>query len=137
MNVSFKSRSFKFVYWVMLILLIGDTLDTIYRTIIGYLGDGTSFPGVDILIKPNGTDLIIFFIVQLGVIYGIYLLYNLRKIGGYWLMGSNILFLLYATIIGPISEVGFFTIAPVIILYFGIYIILSIVIPRFYSDKFQ
>ena len=53
MNVSFKSRSFKFVYWVMLILLIGDTLDTIYRTIAGYIGEGASFPGVDTLIKPS------------------------------------------------------------------------------------
>ena len=137
MNKSLKSRSFNFVYWIMLILLVGDTLDTIYRTITGYLGDGASFPGVDTLIKPGGTDLIVFFIVQLGVIYGIYLLYNLKKIGGYWLMGSNIIFLLYATTIGPIAEVGFFTIAPVIILYFGIYIILSIGIPRFYSDKFE
>ena len=137
MNKSLKLSSFKFVYWTMLILLIGDTLDTIYRTIAGYIGEGASFPGVDTLIKPSGTDLIVFLIVQLGVMYGIYLLYNLKKIGGYWFMGSNIIFLSYGTTIGPLAELSIFTIAPLIILYFGIYIILSIGIPSFYSDKFK
>jgi hypothetical protein len=137
MNTSFKSRSFKFAYWIMLIFLAGDTLDTIYRTLTGYLGEGTSFPGVETLIMPTSTDLIVFFILQLGVIYGIYLLYNLKKIGGYWLMGSNIIFILYASTLGPIAQVGFSTMAPMILIYFCIYLILSIGIPRFYSDKFE
>ena len=121
----------------MLIFLAGDTLDTIYRTLTGYLGEGTSFPGVETLIMPTSTDLIVFFILQLGVIYGIYLLYNLKKIGGYWLMGSNIIFILYASTLGPIAQVGFSTMAPMILIYFCIYLILSIGIPRFYSDKFE
>jgi len=51
METSFKSRSFKFVYWIMLIFLVGDTLDTIYRSVVnGYLGEGTTFPGSDVLI---------------------------------------------------------------------------------------
>jgi len=137
MNTSFKSRSFKFAYWIMLIFLAGDTLDTIYRTLTGYLGEGTSFPGVETLIMPTSTDLIVFFVLQLGVIYGIYLLYNLKKIGGYWLMGSNIIFILYASTLGPIAQVGFSTMAPMILIYFCIYLILSIGIPRFYSDKFE
>ena len=137
MNTSFKPRSFRFAYWIMLIFLAGDTLDTIYRTLTGYLGEGTSFPGVETLIIPTLTDLIVFFVLQLGVIYGIYLLYNLKRIGGYWLMGSNIIFILYASTLGPIAQVGFSTMAPMILIYFCIYLILSIGIPRFYSDKFE
>ena len=56
MDTSFKTRSFKFVYWIMLIFLVGDTLDTIYRTVSGYLGDGSSFPGIDVVFQPTTTD---------------------------------------------------------------------------------
>ena len=69
MDRSFKSRSFKFVYWIMLIALGADTLDTIYRFVmIGYFGEGTTFPGVNEVIKPDTFDLIVFIIVQLGII---------------------------------------------------------------------
>ena len=55
--MSLKLRLFKFIYWIMLILLAGDSIDTIYRFIfIGYLGEGTSFPGFDEVIKPNTID---------------------------------------------------------------------------------
>tara|TARA_B100000586_G_C19764035_1_gene283200 strand:- start:150 stop:518 length:369 start_codon:yes stop_codon:yes gene_type:complete len=122
----------------MLILLSGDTIDTIYRfIIIGYLGEGTTFPGVDSIIKPNAIDLIIFLIVQIGIFYGIYLLYQLKKIGGYFFLGSNFIFLIYASILGPIVEIGIQNILVPIILYFCLYIILSICIPWFYSDKFN
>ena len=48
MQASFKDRLFKFVYWIMLIIIAGDTLDTIYRFVfIGYLGEGATFPGVE------------------------------------------------------------------------------------------
>ena len=47
---------------------------------IGYLGEGTTFPGVNEVIKPDTFDLIVFIIVQLGIIYGIFLLYKLKKI---------------------------------------------------------
>ena len=137
MNKNFKSSSFKFSYWIMLIFLVGDTLDTIYRTFSGYLGEGSSFPGVDFIFKPTTTDIIVFSIVQVGIIYGIYLLYKFKKVGGYWFLGSNILFLIYASTFGPIAEIGLFTIFPMLILYFGIYIILVIGIPNFYSDKFE
>ena len=53
METSFKTRSFKFVYWIMLIFLVGDTLDTIYRTITGYLGESTTFPGSDVVVHPT------------------------------------------------------------------------------------
>ena len=138
MNTDIKTRSFKFVFWIMLIFLSGDTIDTIYRVIIiGYLGEGTTFPGVDSIIKPNTIDLIIFLLVQIGIFYGIYLLYQLKKIGGYWFLGSNFIFLIYASILGPIAEIGILNILMPIILYFCLYIILSICIPLLYSDKFN
>jgi hypothetical protein len=137
METSFKSRSFKFVYWIMLIFLVGDTLDTIYRTVTGYFGEGTTFPGSDVLVQPTTTDMIVFLIIMIGVIYGIYLLYNLKKIGGYWIVGSNIVFIIYASIFGPIAEIGFSTVLPIIALYFSIYIILTICVPWFYSEKFE
>jgi len=121
----------------MLIFLVGDTLDTIYRTITGYLGEGTTFPGSDVVVQPTTSDMFVFIIVMVGVIYGIYLLYNLKKAGGYWVVGSNIIFMIYATILGPISEVGFFSVLPIIALYFTIYIILTIFVPWFYSEKFD
>ena len=136
--MSLKLRLFKFIYWIMLILLSGDSIDTIYRFIfIGYLGEGASFPGFDEVIKPNTIDLIIFLIVQIGIIYGIFLLYKMKKFGGYLFLGSNILFLIYASIFGPISVIGISNIFLPIILYFCLYIILAILIPWFYSEKFD
>ena len=137
METSFKSRSFKIVYWIMLIFLIGDTLDSIYRTVTGFFGEGTNFPGSDIVIQPTTTDMFVFIIFMIGVIYGIYLLYNLKKIGGYWVVGSNIVFTIYASIFGPIAEIGFSTILPIMALYFVIYIILAICVPWYYSEKFD
>ena len=138
MNDSFKSKSFKFIFWIMIIILVGDTIDTIFRFIlIGYLGDGTTFPGVNSVIKPSTTDLIVFLIIQIGIIYGIYLLYNLKRVGGYWFIVSQILFLIYASILGPIAEIGISNILMPIILFFILYIILTIFIPWFYSDKFE
>ena len=138
MQTSFKARSFKFVYWIMLILLVGDTLDTIYSTVVeGYLGEGSAFPGSDVLFQTTTTDMIVFLVILIGLIYGIYLLYNLKKVGGYWVVGSNILFVIYASIFGPIAEVGFSSVLPIIAIYFTIYIILTIGVPWYYSEKFE
>ena len=138
METGFKSRSFKFVYWIMLILLVGDTLDTIYSTIVeGYLGEGSAFPGSNVLFQTTTTDMIVFLVILIGLIYGIYLLYNLKKVGGYWVVGSNILFVIYASIFGPIAEVGFSSVLPIIAIYFTIYIILTIGVPWYYSEKFE
>ena len=137
MDTNFKSRSFKFSYWIMLIFLIGDTIDTFYRTLSGYFGEGTSFPGVDLVIQPTTPDILVFLILQCGVIYGLYLLYNLKKSGGYWFISSNLLFLIYAKTFGPIAEVSFSIILPMLILFFGIYVFLAICIPWFYSNKFE
>ena len=122
----------------MLILLVVDSLDTIYRFVVtGYLGDGTSFPGMDSVIKPDTIDLVIFAFIQIGIVYGIFLLYRLKKVGGYWFLGSNIIFLIYASIFGPISEIGILNIITPIFLYFCLYIFLAIIIPWFYSNKFE
>ena len=137
MQTSFKARSFKFVYWIMLILLVGDTLDTIYRTVTGFFGEGTTFPGSDVVVQPTTTDMVVFLIIMIGVIYGIYLLYNLKKAGGYWVVGSNIMLVIYASIFGPIAEVGFATVLPTIAFYLSIYIVLVIFVPLYYSDKFE
>ena len=138
MQTGFKARSFKFVYWIMIIFLVGDTLDTIYSTVVeGYLGEGSAFPGSDVLFQANTTDIVVFLIILIGVIYGIYLLYNLKKVGGYWVVGSNILFVIYASIFGPIAEVGFSSVLPIIGIYFTIYIILTIGVPWYYSEKFE
>ena len=138
METGFKARSFKFVYWIMLIFLIGDTLDTIYSTVVeGYLGEGSAFPGSDVLFQTTTTDMIVFLVILIGLIYGIYLLYNLKKVGGYWVVGSNILFVIYASIFGPIAEVGFSSVLPIIAIYFTIYIILTIGVPWYYSEKFE
>ena len=138
MDTGFKARSFKFVYWIMLIFLVGDTLDTIYSTVVeGYLGEGSAFPGSDVLFQTTTTDMIVFLVILIGLIYGIYLLYNLKKVGGYWVVGSNILFVIYASIFGPIAEVGFSSVLPIIAIYFTIYIILTIGVPWYYSEKFE
>jgi len=137
MDTNFKTRSFKFVYWIMLIFLAGDTIDTIYRTVTGFFGEGTTFPGSDVVVQPTTSDMVVFLIIMFGVIYGIYLLYNLKKAGGYWVVGSNIVFIIYASIFGPIAEIGFSTVLPIIALYFAIYIILAICVPWFYSEKFD
>ena len=138
MSTNFKNKSFKFAYWIMLILLIGDSIDTVYRfLIVGYLGEGTTFPGVASVIKPDTVDLIIFLIVQLGIFYGVYLLYNLKKIGGYWFIGSNLIYLIYASILGPIAQIGISNILIPIVLFFFLYLALAIVIPFIYSDKFE
>ena len=138
MKTGFKERSFKFFYWIMIILLVGDTLDTIYSTVVeGYLGEGSAFPGSDVLFQTTTTDMIVFLVILIGLIYGIYLLYNLKKVGGYWVVGSNILFVIYASIFGPIAEVGFSSVLPIIAIYFTIYIILTIGVPWYYSEKFE
>ena len=138
MSVSFKENIFKLVYWVMIILLAGDTIDTIYRfVIIGYFGEGASFPGVDSFIKPTTIDLIVFIIFEIGIIYGIFLLYKLKKSGGYWFLSSNVLFTIYASIFGPIAKIGIYNILLPIVLFFCLYIFLTILIPWFYSDKFE
>jgi len=133
-----KEKSFRFVYWVVFFLLVGDTLETLYRFVfVGYLGEGATIPGLDHVVKPTSIDLFVFLLAQVFIIYGIYLLYNLRKIGGYWFLGSQLFFLIYASFFGPIAEIGFLNILLPVILFFCLYVILTIIVPWFYSEKFS
>ena len=132
-----RLRSFGFVYWTMLLFLVGDTLDTACRFISSYLGVGPSFSGVNFIIQPTSVDLFFFIFAQLGVVYGIYLLYKLKRVGGYWFLGSQIFFLLYTSVFGPISKIGISSILFPLILFFCVYIILVVFVPLYYSDKFK
>lgn len=132
-----RSRSFNFVYLIMLLFLVGNTLDTACRFIGVYLGVGPSFLGVDFVIQPTSIDLFFFVVAQLGVIYGICLLYKLKKVGGYWFLGSQIFFLLYTSFFGPVSKVGISTILLPLILFFCVYVVLVVCVPLYYSDKFK
>ncbi len=138
MEKNLKEKSFKLVYWVTLLLLTWDTLDTIYRFFfVGYLGGGSAFPGVDSIIKPTSLDLIVFVFAQTFIIYGIYLLYNLKKTGGYWFLGSQFVYLIYTSFFGPIAAIGFLNILTPIMLFFSLYFLLTIFVPWYYSEKFN
>ena len=138
MEKTIKERMFRYVYWVVLLLLVGDTLDTFYRFVfIGYLGEGSTFPGVDSVIKPTSLDLVVFLLSQFFIIYGIYLLYFLKKIGGYWFLGSQLFFLIYASLFGPIAEIGLSNILLPVVLFFCLYVVLVIIVPWIYSEKFN
>ena len=138
MEKNLKEKFFKIVYWAVLLLLVGDTVDTIYRfCFVGYLGSGSTFPGIDSVIKPTTLDLVVFILAQFFIIYGIYLLYNLKKIGGYWFLASQLLFLIYASFFGPIAVIGVVNILLPVMLFFLLYFVLVIVFPWYYSEKFN
>ena len=138
MEKTIKERMFRYVYWVVLLLLVGDTLDTFYRFVfIGYLGEGSTFPGVDSVIKPTSLDLVVFLLSQFFIIYGIYLLFNLKKAGSYWFLGSQLFFLIYASLFGPIAEIGLSNILLPVVLFFCLYVVLVIIVPWIYSEKFN
>ena len=138
MEASFKSRSFKYVFWIILVFLTGDTLDTVYRfVVIGYFGEGATFPGANSAIKPDTLDLVVFLFVQMGVISGIYLLYKLKRVGGYVFLISNLFFLVYASFFGPIAEIGVSNIFVPILLYFSLYVFFALILPWYYCEKFK
>ena len=133
-----KDTLFNPVYWIMLILLSIDFIATHIRTISCHLsGDGITFPGVVVNIQLSSIDFSIFIITQLVLAYCIYKLFDLKKIGGYIFMLTNIIFLIYGFIFGPFSTIPASQFLPLIILYFSIYIVFVIGIPYYYSDKFK
>ena len=133
-----KEKLFKPVYWIMLILLSIDFIDTNIRTISCHLsGEGINFPGFVVNIQLSSIDFAIFIITQLVLAYCIYKLFDLKKIGGYIFMLTNIIFLIYGFIFGPFSAIPASQFLPLIILYFSIYIVFVIGIPYYYSDKFK
>ena len=141
METSFKSRAFPFIFWIMIIVLLVDTYDTFSREVIGYFKG--SIPLGDINIEPSTLGLFVSVIQIILVLYGIYLLFKKKKVGGYWVVGVNfvavgvnfVLFFL-GFIAGPSS--GYFSqLFLFIFIYFIVLCLVAIGIPRFYSEKFD
>ena len=141
METSFKSRAFPFVFWIMIIVLLLDTYDTFSREVIGYFKG--SIPLGDTNIEPSTLGLFVSVIQIILVLYGIYLLFKKKKVGGYWVVGVNfvavgvnfVLFFLGFTE-GPSS--GYFSqLLLFISIWFIVLCLVAIGIPRLYSDKFE
>ena len=142
MDTSFKARAFPFVFWIMIIALLFDTYDTFSREVIGYFKGSIPLTG-DITIEPDIFGLFVSVIQIILVLYGIYLLFKKKKVGGYWVVGVSfvavgvnfVLFFLGFTA-GPSSEYlsQLFLLIPI---WFIILCLVAIGIPRLYSDKFN
>ena len=141
METSFKSRAFPFVFWIMIIALLWDTYDTFSREVIGYFKG--SIPLGDINIEPDTFGLFVSVIQIILVLYGIYLLFKKKKVGGYWVVGVSfvavvvnfVLFFLGFTP-GPSSEY-LSQLFLFISIWFIVLCLVAIGIPRLYSDKFE
>jgi len=141
MDTSFKARAFPFVFWIMIIALLWDTYDTFSREVIGYFKG--SIPLGDINIEPDTFGLFVSVIQIILVLYGIYLLFKKKKVGGYWVVGVNfvavcvtfVAFFLGFTA-GPPSE-SLSQLFLLISIWFIVLCLVAIGIPRLYSDKFE
>ena len=141
METSFKSRAFPFVFWIMIIVLLLDTYDTFSREVIGYFKG--SIPLGDTNIEPSTLGLFVSVIQIILVLYGIYLLFKKKKVGGYWVVGVNfvavcVTFVAFflGFIPGPpleyLSQLFLF-----ISIWFIVLCLVAIGIPRLYSEKFD
>ena len=141
MDTSFKERAFPFVFWIMIIALLWDTYDTFSREVIGYFKG--SIPLGDTNIEPSTLGLFVSVIQIILVLYGIYLLFKKKKVGGYWVVGVsfvavgvNFVLFFLGFIPGPSS--GYFSqLFLFIFIYFIVLCLVAIGIPRFYSEKFD
>ena len=135
MESNFKSKSFPFVFWIMIIALLWDTFDTFNRTILGYFKGSIPVTG-SISIEPSTLGLILSVIQIIVILYGIYLLFKKKKVGGYWVAGANFVGFFLAFTIGPLS--GYFSqIYLFIFIWYAILCLVVIGIQRFYSEKFD
>ena len=141
METSFKSRAFPFIFWIMIIVLLVDTYDTFSREVIGYFKG--SIPLGDINIEPSTLGLFVSVIQIILVLYGIYLLFKKKKVGGYWVVGVNfvavcvtfVAFFLGFTA-GPPSEY-LSQLFLFISIWFIVLCLVAIGIPILYSEKFD
>ena len=141
MDTSFKSRAFPFVFWIMIIVLLLDIYDTFSREVIGYFKG--SIPLGDTNIEPSTLGLFVSVIQIILVLYGIYLLFKKKKVGGYWVVGVNfvavcvtfVAFFLGFTA-GPPSEY-LSQLFLFISIWFIVLCLVAIGIPRLYSEKFD
>ena len=141
MDTSFKSRAFPFVFWIMIIALLWDTYDTFSREVIGYFKG--SIPLGDTNIEPSTLGLFVSVIQIILVLYGIYLLFKKKKVGGYWVVGVNFI----AVVVTFVAFFLGFTAGPpseylsqlflFISIWFIVLCLVAIGIPRLYSDKFE
>ena len=133
-----KEKLFKPVYWIMIILLSIDFIDTNIRIIGGHLsGSGIEFPGFEFNIQLSSIDFIIFIIAQVILAYCIYQLFKLKRAGGYIFMITNVVFLIYGFAFGPFTSVPMGEILPLTLGFFAVYFVLVIGIPYYYSDKYE
>ena len=135
MDTSFKSRAFPFVFWIMIIALLADTFDTFNRVIVGYFKGSMPLTG-GISIDPSTFGLILGVVQIILVLYGIYLLFKKKKVGGYWVAGVNFVAFFIGFTVGPLS--GYFSqIYLFISIWFIVLCLVAIGIPRLYSEKFD
>ncbi len=142
METSFKSRAFPFVFWFMIMVLLLDTYDTFSREVIGYFKGSIPLTG-DINIEPDTFGLFVSVIQIILVLYGIYLLFKKKKVGGYWVVGVNFVAVCVTFVVfflgftaGPpleyLSQLFLF-----ISIWFIVLCLVAIGIPRLYSEKFD
>ena len=142
MDTSFKSRAFPFVFWFMIIVLLLDIYDTFSREVMGYFKGSIPLTG-DINIEPDTFGLFVSAIQIIIVLYGIYLLFKKKKVGGYWVVGVNFVAVVVTVVLfflgfteGPSS--GYFSqLLLFISIWFIVLCLVAIGIPRLYSDKFE
>ena len=141
MDIGFKERAFPFVFWIMIIVLLLDTYDTFSREVIGYFKG--SIPLGDTNIEPSTLGLFVSIIQITLVLYGIYLLFKKKKVGGYWVVGVSFVavgvnFVLFFLGFTPGPSSGYFSqLFLFIFIYFIVLCLVAIGIPRFYSEKFD
>jgi len=141
METSFKSRAFPFVFWIMIIVLLLDTYDTFSREVIGYFKG--SIPLGDTNIEPSTLGLFVSVIQIILVLYGIYLLFKKKKVGGYWVVGVSFVavgvnFVLFFLGFTPGPSSGYFSqLFLFISIWFIVLCLVAIGIPRLYSEKFD
>ena len=142
METSFKSRAFPFVFWIMIIVLLLDTYDTFSREVIGYFKGSIPLTG-DINIEPDTFGLLVSVIQIILVLYGIYLLFKKKKVGGYWVVGVNFVAVCVTFVAfflgfteGPPSEY-LSQLFLLILIWFIVLSLVAIGIPRLYSEKFD
>ena len=141
MDTGFKARAFPFVFWIMIIALLWDTYDTFSREVIGYFKG--SIPLGDTNIEPSTLGLFVSVIQIILVLYGIYLLFKKKKVGGYWVVGVNFV----AVVVTFVAFFLGFTAGPppeyvsqlllLTSIWFIVLCLVAIGIPRLYSEKFD
>ncbi len=133
-----KERLFKPLHWIMLIIISLHFIDQTYRITYGYFSSqGVQPPVGDFNVQLSTLDFIVGIVFQLAIAYTIYMLYSMKRSGGYYLVGLNILLVIYGFVIGSFSTLPAGELLPLILSSMVFLIILVIGIPYLYSDKYE